>query len=73
MTNWIPVSEELPNAGQWVIVFAKTNVDDDWDVPSIVQYMGDGIWRWNTLIPISDDVIAWMPLPVPYKEERDDK
>ena len=70
--EWIPVSERLPNDGQWVIVFAKSNVDNDWNVPSIVQYMGDGIWRWNTLIPISDDVIAWMPLPEPYKEQNDD-
>lgn len=66
--EWIPVGEELPSDGQWVMVFSKSNVDDDWDVPSIVQYMGDGIWRWNTLIPVSDDVIAWQPLPEPYKK-----
>lgn len=65
--QWIPVSEGLPNARQSVILSTK-------------EWMGEGcywettehhvIWkgyRWNATY-WDDEVIAWMPLPKPYKD-----
>lgn len=66
-TQWIPASEDLPDKGQWVIATSRSDIENEWEVPSIVQYMGNGIWRWNTPFNICDVVVAWMPLPKPYK------
>lgn len=56
---WIPVSERLPEKnGQYLVTVNK-------------GYMLLGLW-----CGIKDDwinIIAWMPLPEPYKAESEDK
>lgn len=62
-TEWIPVSERLPEDGTWNIFTDGKNI-------SVERYKADALdhfypsGRWFPL----EDAIAWMPLPEPYKE-----
>ena len=65
--QWIPVSERLPEDAEsngeltnYLIWVRDYGVD-------IGNYI-DSIGKWVSL-GIPADVIAWMPLPEPYKEE----
>ena len=58
--RWIPVSERLPKAGEYV-----GNVDKYYLVQN--EY-------WEQIFqvkPIADEIVAWMPLPEPYKAESE--
>ena len=63
--RWIPVSERLPRDGTWNIFTDGKNI-------SVERYKADAIdhffpnGRWFQL----EDVIAWMPLPEPYKPNK---
>ena len=63
--KWIPVSERLPKDGTWNIFTDGKNI-------SVERYKEDAIdhffpaGRWFQL----EDVIAWMPLPEPYKPNK---
>lgn len=76
--RWIPITERLP----------KENIcNDGYHEPSerVLAYMKSGemhvarYWsrydyRWLGIIsPTTDEVIAWMPLPQPYKAEGEGK
>ena len=61
-TRWIPCSERLPDMHDEVLVTARGEV-------SIAWLYVDGKWRSNDMPqPMFKDIIAWMPLPEPYKE-----
>ena len=67
--NWIPVSERLPEVGEnglseWVLVTTK-GIDK-----TVTMY--DRICHGEWLTPCFDgeEVLAWQPLPEPYKAER---
>ena len=63
--KWIPVSERLPDDGKEVLMSLAWGVD-------IGEYR-DGEWRSEWINHYDDDnVIAWMPLPEPYKGDEDD-
>jgi hypothetical protein len=59
LTGWIPVEERLPEINYPVL--ATT-----WDGIIVLANWTGGKWRthnkWN------EEVIAWMPLPEPYRE-----
>ena len=63
--QWIPVSERLPRDGTWNIFTDGKNI-------SVERYKADAIdhffpnGRWFEF----EDVIAWMPLPEPYKPNK---
>lgn len=57
-TGWIPVSERLPIPPTFCLV---TTDGSHGDVIDIALYMSDG---WHK----ASEVLAWMPLPEPYKE-----
>ena len=64
--NWIPCSERLPQQGQEVICQCRANIikvlkldaNGDWYQDAEHCYMGGF-------------VIAWMPLPEPYRAETE--
>ena len=65
--HWIPCSERLPKQGQEVICQCRASIikvlkldaNGDWYQDANHCYMGGF-------------VIAWMPLPSPYREEADE-
>lgn len=59
---WIPVAEQLPEEGAEVIVTVDGGDKIDTFVSSDVC-VAEGWQNWN-------GVIAWMPLPEPYKPEN---
>ena len=70
-TGWIPVSERLPEARESVILSTKewTGEGCYWETTKHhVIWKGYG---WNATY-WDDEVIAWMPLPEPYKGGDDE-
>lgn len=77
--QWIPVSERLPEtSGRYLVTRGLNACGAMWNRVYIANYsdlMGiksEKIW-WQGNVGKSDferidDVIAWMPLPEPYKE-----
>ena len=79
-TDWIPVSERLPESCGMYIVTRK--IYDCPDTAPIIMsdeswFDGQNTWhndnRINHERGYLSDVIAWMSLPEPYKEESEDK
>ena len=75
-TTWIPYSERLPEEALGCLVTVmdcepSTQTDFENILPYFVGYDGE---TWNdadgNVIPF--EVIAWMPLPQPYKVEGSD-
>lgn len=54
-TRWIPVSERLPEDGRYLC-----------DYGDCIDFGQIHNGKWYV-----DGVIAWMPLPQPYKEESE--
>lgn len=73
--RWIPCSERLPSNSDDVLITIKGN-----DFVSSGAYAGYYSNRWwymcedgeVTDVPILADVLAWMPLPKPWKGADDD-
>ena len=65
--RWIPVTERLPDIAEVVLGCSRSGeIDTVWRTSFSVPC---GKWDTNGLI-IPEDVIAWMPLPEPYREEE---
>ena len=62
--RWIPVSERLPNRHHRVLCYFKYEPESP-DIISENTYIGGGMWMSE-----SDKVVAWMPLPEPYRGEE---
>lgn len=76
-SRWVPVSKRLPEDGRPVLIYA-------WNVHHVIAryesfrtetgykkcWVTADAWNGNT--EIKDDVIAWMPLPEPYKAESEE-
>lgn len=67
--KWIPVSEALPDYEDIVIVSIR---DDSGDTPYSYTtagfYVTDG-HLWIVDNEVRRDIVAWMPLPQPYRAE----
>ena len=66
--RWIPVSGELPNFAQRVLVSTANYVYE------AIYFDEDAGWStYNVTFKDVDesDILAWMPLPEPYQEEQD--
>ena len=78
--QWIPCSERKPNNDEYDWVLAQVQEDDGnlW-IPQVMEYresrddwyLDDGITGWLKMHGNAFKVIAWMPLPEPYKESED--
>ena len=66
MSKWIPVSERLPEINKEVIV-TDIEVSDTY----ISYYLGNNYWQCDNGT-YEDRIIAWMPLPEPYKADGGD-
>ena len=62
--GWIPVEERLPENGHSVLICGIHGwIDVGWYIR--------GTWRTGfSAAEIVKEVVAWMPLPEPYKPER---
>ena len=63
--RWIPVSERLPKQGQEVICQCRASIIN------VLKLDADGDWYQDAShCYMRGFVIAWMPLPEPYKAEE---
>ena len=67
--GWIPTSERLPDVRQWVLCQCRAGIMD------VLRLTADG--SWNKDYPHTDYmsgfVVAWQPLPKPYREGGQDE
>ena len=70
--HWIPVTERLPKDGRQVLVFAMSvhyalaKYDEMRDADGTYKKQWVTFDAWKPYYTIKD-VLAWMPLPEPYK------
>lgn len=67
--QWIPVSERLPEPNAWNGLTARHYlIQNEYEDMLVARYDGKG---WEQIYQhkyLEDDIIAWMPLPEPYRE-----
>ena len=76
-TRWIPVSERLPtkeeyiaNNGLFIVSDGNRTYAEYFDVYNSMKYFGEPTMDG---FRVDKCVIAWMPLPEPYKAESENK
>ena len=71
--EWIPVTERLPEEEKktyWVCTDGGYQHECRWTNGNPIWTHLTTDWHWNIFdIPQYSRVIAWMPLPEPYKEK----
>jgi len=67
--KWIPCSERLPERDESVLAYHR-NVSFDYQY---VSWIDDYSGKWAGFCgSLSDEVLAWMPLPEGYNPESED-
>lgn len=80
-TRWIPCSERMPEEKDAGILkklgtekrseYVLATVEVKGERMTVTACTYDGKWDWNMKYAFPDyEVVAWMPLPEPYKEEQ---
>lgn len=71
-TRWIPVSERLPNPGEYnEDVDRYYLVQNEYSDMLVARYAKKGYWEQIYQFgEIKEKIVAWQPLPEAYKEER---
>lgn len=70
--GWVPCSEKLPTRYCHCLVTRRNEYEDGFDtgVREDTYVEIEGIWDWQSKHEgLIDEIIAWMPLPAPYKEK----
>ena len=72
-TRWIPVSERLPKADEYIGNVARYYlVQNEYGDMLVAKYKHSGYWEQiYQLKPIGDKIVAWMPLPESYRESEE--
>lgn len=68
--EWIPVSERLPEKNVWVLVTVEKSGKCFQEIMRRSNYFEAWI---DDIDYYTDEIIAWQPLPEPYKAESEDK
>lgn len=63
--KWIPVSERLPEINEWVVCQCRANIYE------VLKFTSYGWYHDDAHCYMDGFVIAWMPLPKPYKGEQE--
>ena len=73
--EWIPVSKRLPEEDREVLIFTKDKEINK--AYHTLKEWSDTQWEWfvfgtlgYSLTYSDDEVLAWQPLPEPYKAEK---
>lgn len=70
--NWIPCSEKLPENDEYVLA---TTAWGSLTISKRIYLPISNVFCWNiyshVIAPI-DDIVAWKPLPEPYRSEQND-
>lgn len=82
MNEWVPVSERLPEMGDYVLLCFREGRDCPYNRIAVGQLgshdVGDKylikigektVWYTDQFYYDFDRVIAWLPIPEPYKEK----
>ena len=68
--EWIPCSERLPKPNELADNVRKYYlIQDEYGDMHVASYLRNGWISIDSFYTLEDDVIAWMPLPEPYKAE----
>lgn len=70
MTNWIPVTERLPEIGEYALVTTNQRV-----LIAVIVENIDSTLSWILPYQFDDcpeEIYAWMPLPEPYRPIEED-
>lgn len=70
-TRWIPVSERLPKRGLGLHYLVTLKGGHEFRDDVYEAFYDNGGWHIGYHELADDDVIAWMPLPKPYREENE--
>lgn len=70
--HWIPVSERLPKADEYVGDVAKYYlVQNEYGDMLVARYTHSQYWeQMYQHKPYADEIVAWMPLPIPYEPQE---
>lgn len=66
MSRWISVKERMPKEEEDVLICNRNGKIE----VSCGSVFDDGTWEWYTSGWHFGEVVAWMELPEPYKEEE---
>ena len=71
MSKWIPCSERMPETGTYLVT---TNCDGGLyvEVGHYIKWLDRMEWHDDSYEANKLCVIAWMPLPEPYKEKANE-
>lgn len=69
MSEWIPVTERLPENNRWKQVIVTLELDDGIHRQSRCAYFTGGMfYSCEGHFPYADKAVkAWMPMPKPYE------
>lgn len=70
--SWISCSDRLPHKYCHCLVTRRNEYEDgfDTDVREDAYMELEGVWDWQSKHEgLIDNIIAWMPLPEPYKSD----
>ena len=72
--RWIPCNERLPKENEYIGDVCKYYlIQDEYGDMHVAHLSKVGWIPMDSLKAIGNEIVAWMPLPEPYKAESEDK